>query len=261
MILGFKFFHPLKGDHPNTLSIYSHDIVNRARNILAQRSLSEIKKIAAAINWMIDHKKVRDHLFDQLLKMADEIESTDSAYSGNTYTPYYYLKTYQTYLEMPHTDVANVQWHEVYAVLALTLIDKAADDEGYYSGWHIADDWLHEWRIQSHASTWIMEAMEAITWADGLLAKQNTIDEAKQKLSSRNTAAAIQRHAKTNDAILELAEMYQSGNFKSMRNAAQIYSEKHPEKVSHLAHYNRVRTLTEGLSKFLNGQRRSLKEN
>lgn len=259
MILGFKYFHPLKGEHPNTLSIYSHDIVFRSRFILAKRSLSEIKKIANAINWMVDHKKVRDHSADQLSKMLEESNEYD--YLANTLTPYYCLRTYQNYLNMPEIDVISVQWHEIYAVLALTLIDKACDDEIYYSSWHNVDDWLHEWRIESNASTWIMEAMEAITWADGLLAKQNTIDEAKQKLSSRNTAAAIQRHAKTNDAILELAEMYQKGNFKSMRNAAQIYSEKHPDKVSHLAHYNRVRTLTEGLSKFLNGQRRSLKEN
>lgn len=252
MILRFKFFHPLEGEPPKTLSGYSQGIVYRARNILAKRSYGEIKKIAKAINWMINRPKVREHLFDQIANSVDECDIKINTFNV--------VGIYQNYFEMPEIDVTDVQWHEIYTVLALTLIDKAADDENHYSSWDNHNDWLHEWRIHSHASTWLMEAMEAITWAEGLLVKQNTTNEAKKKLSIRNSKAAIQRHAKTNKAILELADMYQSGNFKSMRNAAQIYSEKYPDKVSHLAHYNRIRTLSEGLSSHLTGQRRSLKE-
>lgn len=260
MILGFEYFHPLNGEPPNTLHSHCKDITYKARTILKSRSIADLHNIAAAINWITSHESVRNVVLDSLIKDAEHLDNNkEPEYQGNISTAMYAIKFYQLKHSLPDTTVNNLQWHEIYATLALTFLDQALNDEHYYSTWPDDDEWLHDWRILSHSVEWIIEAMEAITFAEGLLSIKTNIDSTKNKLSERNTAAAIQRHSKTNIAILELAKLFGSGNFKSMRNAAQIYCEKFPEKVSHLAHYNRVRTLSDGLSSHLKGLRRSIK--
>ena len=259
MILGFQHFHPLNGECPNTFPEYGNDIAYRARVILKNRSEEDINNIASAMNWIIDHKSVQDKIFDDLEAEAENINNgTKPEYTGNIFTSIFALRHYQKNSTLPDINIQNLQWHEIYATLALTLLDLAIDDEKYYTSWHVSDEWLHDWRILSHTTTWLIESMEAITLAEGLLSTETVADSAKNKLRANTTYAAIQRHAKTNNAILALYELYQTGKYKSMRNAAQIFCENFPEKVTHLAHYNKIRTLSDGLSAHLKGKRRSL---
>lgn len=259
MILGFKYFHPLTGEWPNTFPGYGKDITYRAREILRNRSIADLHNIADAINWITNHKSVREKIFNDISVNAELIDSgNEPQYQGYSTCTIYAIKHYQQTYTLPDIQVKNLKWYEIYATLALGLLDKAVDDEKYYSEWENRDDWLHEWRIMSHSATWLIEAMEAITLAEGMLSIETNSETEKNKIKERNTSAAIQRHAKTNKAIIALHEMFTSGSYKSMSNAAQIFSENFPEKVAHLAPYNRVRTLANGLSDFIKGQRRSL---
>lgn len=259
MILGFQYFHPLTGEWPTTFPEYGKDIAYRARAILLNRSLTDLKNIADGINWITNHKSVREKIFNDLGSEAKLIDSgQEPEYHGNSCCLIYAIKHYQQSYMLPDIQVNHLKWFEIYATLALGLLDKAVDDEKYYAKWKDHNEWLHEWRIMSHSAAWLIEAMEAITLAEGMLSIEINAETEKNKIKVRNTSAAIQRHAKTNKAIIALHEMFTSGSYKSMSNAAQIFSEKFPDKVVHLAPYNRVRTLANGLSDYIKGQRRSL---
>lgn len=56
-----------------------------------------------------------------------------------------------------------MQWPEVYATQAIALLNEAADDEAYLGKRQDQDEWLHEWRILDHASTWIVEATDIMS--------------------------------------------------------------------------------------------------
>ncbi|HEY3300780.1 MAG TPA: hypothetical protein VGJ90_08420 [Methylophilaceae bacterium] len=267
MIFGFEHFHPKLGEAPKTLQRYGDDIVSRARRLLLDRSVEEIVDIAKIINWIEAQDTVKDGILSEMFLEAEYLESQpsyidddqmpievqrDMALSINA------LRLYEDKFILPDTDINDLQWFEIYATLALGLIDTASDDEQYYGSWNDKEEWVHDWRILDHVSTWIIEAMEAITYAEGLRSVDLTLIESKSKVSKRNAKAAIQRHSKTNEAIKKLADMYKCGNYKSYRNAAQIYCDKNPSMVEHLAHHNMIRTLSDGLSEYLKGRRRSI---
>lgn len=277
----FKHFHPLKGLPPEALSFHGADIVVRGRELLKNRKLSEIKAAVNIVNWMIESAVVRDEIFRNLEELAKEVDSQvldtkkvgvkkakQPANSADQFGPltrnndssiFALLLCKARHDISGYDDFPNATWHELFAVLALGLIEKACDDEKYYGSWPHGEppDWLHEWRIETHVSYWMIEAMDAVATAEGLArevaiasqTREHTLDDTKRKFSLRIKAAAIQRHAKTAVAVLALFDFYRAGNFKSYRNAAQIFAEKFPDKVAHLAPTNRVRTLSEGLSK------------
>jgi hypothetical protein len=273
MILGFEYFHPLNGSHPDTFPEYGADIIVRARDLIKNRTVSELHSIINLINWLIDNSLVQEEAENRLLQMAEEIDrNVEADEECNTEeihlnrdidTSTYAVKAFQAKFELPSIDeVPNLLWSEIFALLALSLVDKTIDDEQYYKSWkHDDADWMYEWRILSHASYWLIEAMDAVSTAEGFRKVDAQESAAKEKISLRNTAAAIQRHAKTNAAVLALEKLISEGKYKSMRNAAQIFCEKFPEKVSHLAAYNNVRTLCDALSNHQKGQRRSMLDN
>ena len=287
MILCFEHFDPINGEYPNTFPEIGSDIVYRAREIVKNRTKLEIEEAVKLINWLIEHSPAIEQKWDQLLLDAirldekidnsdepNEIENTKEYTSTDNLQDYIDLKPKrnlhsQTYMLsqcknvvqlIDHPSLPNLTWSDLFAVLSLTLINQAIDDEKYYGSWHKDDDndWLHDWRVISHSSYWIIESMNAIATAEGVLFSELQVTTSKRKLSDRNTLAAIQRHAQTNKALIALAKFWNEGNFKSMRNASQIFCEKFPDQVSHLAHYNRIRTLSEGLSNLIKGQRQSV---
>lgn len=263
MILGFEFFDPKSGKCPETFPEYGQDIVFRARELLKHRSSDEIKSTIKLINWMIENSPARVESQNRLMKMVESPNSDDyeNIITNDIDTSTYALKAYQRDLTIPEFDgMAETRWDEIFSITALALIDKAIDDEIFYGGWaHNEDfDWLYEWRILSHSSYWLIEAMDSIATAEGFNKSDLQETDAKKKISSRNTNAAIQRHAKTNDAVIAFKNFSLNGKYKSVRNAAQIFCEKFPDKVSHLAPYNRVRTICDAFAKLQKGQRRSI---
>jgi hypothetical protein len=274
MILGFKHFHPLRGVLPDTFPEFGGDIVYRARTLLDKRSDEEIFAAIEIINWIIDESPAREEALAALEKglssasdranETDEGNINDSSIRRDLYSSTYALKARQAKYDITGDErLPNASWAEMFAALALSLIDQAFEDEVRYgnkalTGAGIDSDWFYEYRAVSHASYWLIEAMDAIGTAEGIRYLESVVTESKQKVRVRTQQAAIRRHAKTNDALTAFRDFYISEKHKSMRNAAQIFCEKFPKMAEHLAPYNRVRTLTEGLSKLLKGKRLSL---
>lgn len=261
MILSFEHLDPLTGNPPNTLSQYGDHILNRARVLLKHRSSQEIGEILAFINWITDLEEIRNFALDRLIleAEADENETEPPDYIGDYNTLSFQICLYKNKYRKTNDSIQHMEWHEVFAALAIGLLNEGIDDEKYLAKKWRNDkrEWLNEFRVLDHVSTWIVEATEAVTIAEGLAQLNNQLSESQNAISKRNTKAAIERHKKTNIAILEIAKLFVNGNHKSMRNLVQIYCENNSDKIRHLAPYNRIRTLTDGLSNHLKGKRRS----
>lgn len=267
IILGFEYFNPLTGTPPDTFPEYGKDIITRARQLINKRTENEITQIISLVNWVIDHSPAISDSEKQLDLIIPDDEIDEEINKKNSHlldrnldSPTYKLKAFQAKINMPlNMEIVNLTWSEVFAVLSLSLIDKAIDDEKYYGNLakNEETDFLHEWRIIFHASAWIIEAMESIATAEGFKDNEDHIINSKNKISIKNFNASLKKHSKTNIAVLAFNKFINDGNFKSRRNAAQIFSEKFPELVNHLSPYNVVRTLCDALAKHLTGQRRS----
>ena len=267
IILGFENFNPLTGTPPDTFPEFGKDIITRARQLINKRTENEITQIISLVNWVIDHSPAISDSEKQLDLMIADDEIYEEIIGKNAHllgrnldSSIHKLKVFQAKINMPFKmEIPNLKWSEMFAVLSLSLIDKAIDDEKYYGIFakNEETDFLHEWRITFHASSWIIESMDAIATAEGFKDNEDHIINSKQKISIRNFNASLKKHSKTNSAVLAFNKFISEGKFKSTRNAAQIFSEKFPELVNHLAPYNVVRTLCDALAKHLSGQRRS----
>ena len=272
IILGFQFFHPLTGNSTETFPEYASDIIVRARDLLKKRTEIELYIMIDLVNWIADHSPVKEESLARLEAMIEKLDNKnisdnlsnndDSNLKRDIDTLTYALKSFQAKYEIPHNDqVPNLLWSEIFATLCLGLIDKAIDDEKYYKSWaHKKDshDWLYEWRILSHSSYWLIEAMDAVSSAEGYRSIENQVQAIKEKISLRNTKANFERHSKTNNALIAFDKFYDTEKHKSMRNAASKFSESFPEKLSHLSADNRIRTLCDGLTSYRKGLRRTL---
>ena len=278
MILGFQSFHPLQGILPDTFPEYGGDIVFRARALLHKRSDEEIFAGIKIIDWLIEQSSVKDEALAELElanleEVDEESHGIDKVTVGNEpnslirrdlYSSAYAMKVLQPNFDITGDEsFPNASWAEMFAVLALSLVDQACEDERLFGNKALPeneerDDWFYEYRIVSRASYWLIEAMDAVATAEGFHRFESGLTDAKQKIKTRNQHAAIQRHSKTNEALRALKDFYLYGKHKSMRNAAHLFCDAFPDKVAHLAHYNRVRTLTEGLSNYLKDRRSSL---
>ncbi|HSH72104.1 MAG TPA: hypothetical protein VK974_03510 [Methylophilaceae bacterium] len=258
MNLTFEYFHPLTGDPPDYIYANSVEILLRARRLIKHRAYSEVESILEIINGLDSETSVSTARYQLVQKNADLVDRPYlmMASIGNIFSPLFALKRYQQHhMDLPLSGISNLQWHELYAVLGLALfsqaVHKGANQASQDKAWQT-------WNNLGRSSPEYLEAVEAITIAEGLNNAQIMFNQAQEKISLRNQTAANLSHAKTNAAILEIAQMMGSAKFKSMRNAAQIYCEKNPDKIAHLAPYNAIRTLTEGLSAYLKGHRKSL---
>jgi hypothetical protein len=265
MILGFTHFDPLKGEPPYTFLELGGDIIVRARQLLEGRSKKELKEATKLLNWMLEQSPAKQEIWDSLISEAEAIDDGKGLegapkrdLDAKTYS---LLRCTDKFDLSDYPNLPSMTWPQLFAVLALTLINVSCEEEHYYGSWEEHENdpgWLHEWRIHTHSSYWLVQAMDAVATAEGLQRVTSQGVEAKKKISLRNRQAAIQKHAKTNDALLALKEFYLGGHHISMRNAAQLFCERFPDLVAHLAHYNQVRTLSEGLSKLLKNKRTSL---
>ncbi|SEK98591.1 hypothetical protein [Nitrosovibrio tenuis] len=278
MILGFENFHPLKGKLTSEFTELCGDIVFRARALLAQRSEKEIFAAIEIINWMTDQSpapaREKDEVHIKINKMFEKDEHGkpikldgnihDWLTRRNVYSITYALKERQSKYDITEDEsFPNGTWADFFAVLALALIDQASfsytSTRGPYKDSDANFLFLNLANC-ARSAEYLIEAMDAVATAEGTHRFESGMAETTQKIKTRNQRAAIQRHSKTNNALMALQDFYSSGTFKSKRHAAQLFCEKSPEMVEHLAHYNRVRTLTEGLSKLLKGQRPSLQQ-
>lgn len=276
MILGFENFHPLRGNLGMHFPEIFGDIVFRARALLTHRLEQEIFAAIEIINWMLDQStapdREQDEVYIKINKMFEKDEYgkplkldgniNDWLTRRNLYSTTYALRERQAKYDITEDEsFPNGTWAEFFAVLALGLIDQGSysypSRGGPFEDSH-ANSLFLELTNCAHSSQYLIEAMDAVATAEGIQRFESGMADAKQKIKTRNKSAAIRRHTKTNEAIVALRNFYCEEKHKSMRNAALLFCEAFPAKVVHLAPYNRVRTLTEGLSNYLKARRPSL---
>jgi hypothetical protein len=279
MILGFQNFHPLNGELTSEFTEFCGDIVFRARALLIHRSEKEIFAAIEIINWMNDQSpapaREKDEVYLEINKVFEKDEhGKPLKLEGNihnwltrrdVYSITYALKERQSKYDITEDEsFPNGTWADFFSVMALALIDQASfsytsTPRGPYKNSE-ANFLFRDLANCANSAQYLIEAMDAVATAEGIQHFEAGMADAKRKIKIRNKSAAIRRHARTNEAIVALKNFYSEEKHKSMRNAAQIFCEKFPKMVEHLAPYNRVRTLSEGLSKLLKGQRLSLQQ-
>lgn len=281
MNYGFHYFHPLKGTPPDEFNGQGEDIIQRARKILSKRSLKEIKAGADLLNYLFSESNLRDWELKRILNIAKKADALvrpksqkkkvekQPNYVGREFIDYEghsevrKLFLFRNYFDLTgYKFFPNATWPEVFAILALTLIDKACDDDQYYRGW-VSDgphDWLHHHRVSNHIAWWMIDAVEAVALAEGLKEGQQNTNQQEQtikaRISIRARSAAIAKHAKTAGAIRSLVEfgrqLQKAGKFKSKRNTVSSFlSSPQAHLANHLAASNRSRTLYEGYCKVI----------
>lgn len=271
MYYGFKYLHPIKGQAPNTLSVYGEDVLLRARALLSGWTVTQLRGALKVVNWVADGPLVRDWEWSRLGAQVGAAEVvTDNgpvvpclpAASRPSSFDLANIRACQHRIDLSgYPEIPKLSWATFYAVLAMGLVDKACDDEQYFGSWPQQEllDWQHEWRVLDHVAPWLIEAVEAVTLAEAHAlqevafqqAHSQAVNQEKKRLSARNVQAAIQRHAKTGKAAELLYDFYRTGQYKSVRQAVQLFCEQQTEVVAHLAPTNRLRTLSERLGKLL----------
>lgn len=268
MLYGFQYVDPLTGEFPGVTSRLAPLIPKRMRRLLAHRSREDLDRLILLVNTVLEEinpngkliaerltieanifEGVEQRLLEKMLAhLPDSDEDVDILLWG-----------------IERVDLASladdpaVEWYELFAVLALALLNVAADDEQYYGKWPDVDEWVHDWRILDHLCDWTHYAeraaafAEALNWGRLQAAKRQPLEEQVQQehkaiLGQRNRLAALKRHEPTARATLELTKFYRENDFPSRRAAASRFCKDFPELVKHLQPDNRVRTLTNRLS-------------
>lgn len=271
-IFCFQQVDPKIGEYPPVTSKLGQGIVDRARRVLAARSREELNSLLSLVNFFLEHLNPKGLLTYESLVLRAQI--VDAEASGSSLPA-------KTLDDLPATDCevsllfwgldqlelfspSETQpptWSELFAVLALGLLDSAAEEEKYYSSWADKDEWIHEYRLLRHVGYWTQQGERAIAisetlvWADSRESKRRQ-DQAAAK-TKQSQLAAFKRHEKTEKAVLELTRFFQSGRFPSMRSAVAQFCEEKKSVVEHLAPSNRIRTLTEHLSRQLQRRERN----
>lgn len=257
MILSFSHFHPLKGLPPETEHFLGADIVLRARAILAGWKTSEIRKALTIINWLIEQSPANKLALKQLRKEAAAVsgkrrrKNSAAPLFRDFGTDIHALKLCMGEFDIEGCDgLPHATWPELFAVLALALVNEAAECEFHHSkpSTRKTSSYLQAYLRFSHVSPWLAYAASAAAMAEGLALGENATKGKKKKLSLRKQAASIEQHEKTMQAVKALDNYYCSGGFKSLRDATMMFIEAHPKKVAHLALEGRFKTLSEGLS-------------
>jgi len=270
MLFEFYSVDPLAGEFPPVTETEAGKIPQRMRRLLRNRSLGELEHYLAVVNFVLDN--MGQKLASRALKY--EANKENSARSDETDTPAddtpfvgYDDDAGLLFACVNEVDLSPFQtpfpvlWHELFAVLALALLNIAADEELHYDRWDDSDSGLHDWRVLWHVADWTRQAERAASLAEALalgwqqeLDRQSgvqTFKEYKAKESVQKKAAALIRHKPTTKAALELTRYYRAGTFRSIRDATSRFCREYPELVKHLSEDNRVRTLSAKLSKQL----------
>ena len=176
MDLSFRHFDPIKGPGPRTLPTRSPHIIARARELVRSRSGKQLRAALKAVNWMLSQSPAEKETLRAILRQAGHLDRSPrsraapkqakrSVYSApmirnarrDEHSNVYALLRCTTRFDIAGIEgLPNATWAELFAVLALGLIDRACDDEQYYGAWHhdSATEWLHRWRVEIHASIW-----------------------------------------------------------------------------------------------------------
>lgn len=246
----FVAFDPLTGTPSQFVAGRFGQIAYRARKILSRRNRSEIIAAADTLSWLLLGDSVREIDLGLLEWHAKELDEKNGDSSDLTLSDAQLLaRVVETVsLEDINEAVPNLTLAELYAVLALGLIDEAAEWEQHYMQAGYAED---ESIYPMGLSPYAVDAMEAVCMAESLQGDIPRIQAAKI-ISAQKRKAALKRHANTNNLKRQFIEFFHTETFKSMAEAARrFYDGLEEGKRKLLAPTNATRTLTDALSAHL----------
>lgn len=269
MILGFSYFSPHSGEMPEFTARHQIGILERSRLLLRNRSPQECQEIVDILNLILDQTTAEDIelVFANLEMLAEKFNEGETFDLGDEADfedeSKLLCRATERYVLSDLSSMPDLAWHELFAALAISLLNVAADDELNLTRNSPEIDASLELLILSRITHWIKDAERAVTYGKALnwglqqaTLRINSIEAAiTTSVQDRARIAAKKRHIPTYNATLALARFFQEGDFPSQIEAVRAFCNKHPELVSHLAPTNRHRTLREGLSKQLNRRR------
>lgn len=219
----FDLFDPLMGELPERYVFMFIDVVLRARVMLQGRTTEEIKQGAFVIN-----KIARDPAYvDPLWKSLKEppIKTMLLGKEEEILPSYNDVEAlYQNIGNISLVDfpiLPNVQWHEVFAILALSYVEMVFYELHSQEAWP-PDHWLPritDAQIDIHAQEYLGLAKQAITFADVLINQTATV----RKLASEQTSQAARKRHQSGSGPLKAAvlDIYQEKyTARSNRDAA-----------------------------------------
>lgn len=246
----FQAFDPLTGEPPDILENKAENIVYRARRLLAKRNLEQVFAIADTLSWLLSTDVAQAYQAAQLkLSMGKSEESPIAAHIDpfdevNTLS---HLMVYFSLDEL-NDDLPDLAWSEIFAVLALGLMDEASEWVKKYEKQYVPVD---DFTRVSTLGPYLVEAMGAVSMAEYAVQLEHMHKE-RQKISNVRRKAALQRLKGVSALKRELIEFYHKGKFKSLAEAVRcFYAGLDNEKKRLLAPTNAERTLRQALSAHL----------
>lgn len=246
----FVAFEPLTGTPSHFVAGRFRQIVYRARKILSGRSRREVVATADTLSWLLLCDAAQEINLDLLERQAEELEEENGDSNPLTLSDAQLLAhiVETVSLEDINEAVPNLTAPELYAVLALGLIDEAAEWEQHYmQAGYAEDDSIYPIALSPYA----VDAMEAVCMAE-CLQRSEPSRQAAKIISEQNRKAAIKRHSLINELKRQFIEFFLAGTFKSMAEAARrFYDGLEEGRRKLLAPTNAIRTLTDALSAHL----------
>lgn len=225
IIINFKYFDPLAGKLPERYDWMFAELAERARRLIAGRSAEEIEAAARVLNEIHRAPGYRDPLTDeikqapiasvmhgqpvQLVPASNEVEALYKNVGNVSLAPY--------------ADFPNGQWHELFAVLALSYMAQICGAVHAKGTWQetIKDKWLGnvhpnplsqptDAEIDTKANDCLALAQQAISLAEAI---KNQAGMVRSLRSEESSLAARKRH--------------ESGSGPLKAAVIALYQEKH----------------------------------
>ncbi|MGH8279020.1 MAG: hypothetical protein ACRETQ_05600 [Gammaproteobacteria bacterium] len=219
------------------------DLVRRARALLQDRTPDQIHYALDAVNFILDDPE--NNGVSSNAPLAPE-DSPFLAVQLHRYAARYDIG------EIP--EFPRATWTELFAVLALGLLEEAAQT---FRGWPTvpppiwypsspieSDPMIQELipPVDAYSFACFMAAVEALAFAH---AQERIPIEVKKQISLRSQRGGIARHANTTAAKEAFWDYCQKRTFRSTSEAARKFCREHAEIVQGMSEENRIRTLTD----------------
>lgn len=232
----FKHFDPLTGKLPDRFDWMFAEIAFRARRMLSSRSTEEIMAAASILTQIHRAPGYKDPLWEELeqgpiptMMYGEEVQLIASS---NEVEALY--KNICNVSLSNYSSLREWQWHEMFAVLALSYMDQICALVDAQENWvpDIESKWLPgkvqpnpfpkltDSFIENKVSDWLILSQQAISFADAL---QNQEEIVRNLRSAESRQAARIRHEGGSGSLKEAVigiyqEKYQT---RSNRDAAR----------------------------------------
>lgn len=251
----------------NSLGYLVPHIYNRAKKILGSRSEFEINELIDLITTL--WSEYQNNAMERLINSVETIKGSvgvdlqmETKYTNPCISEH--LELMSTYNLAEFSSIEGVSWREGLALMALNALGEAIAEEEYLKTVNFSNYYQYEYQKLTYSSEYLVPSLELLSEAICLKdnrALRNSIISAEERISIRNSIAAVQRHAPVNKLKNKCVRFYlleaNQGRKKSYRQTAFMFYESLPEEERKLLKSsNAVRTLSEAISKFMKEKKR-----